>query len=298
MNKKSRLGIGALSKATGIHANTIRTWERRYGVPEATRTAGGHRTYDVEVVVHLGLVKRALDLGHRPARIFEMGVDALQELLASTSVPAPSAVAHAVLDAAELGRVQQWMRAVEELDSDGFDRHLLRSLAELGVMGFLERAVTPFLTAVGERWSSGKVSIYHEHFASARIIGFLDAHWRPLSSGAVGPRAVLACLPGEQHVGGLHMAAWVLARRGWRVVFLGANCPALDIVHAVRQSRASAVCVSVSARAEPALVSEQISELLDAAEGVTVIVGGGGAVEHPRVLRLSHLSQLDAWVRR
>ena len=41
------LGIGALSRSTGIPINTLRTWERRYGVPAPERTDGGQRVYDV-----------------------------------------------------------------------------------------------------------------------------------------------------------------------------------------------------------------------------------------------------------
>jgi methanogenic corrinoid protein MtbC1 len=247
-------------------------------------------------VVHLGLVKQALEQGHRPANIFDMDIASLQSILASTATLEPSSPSP--LTAQDLARVKEWMYTVEALDADTFDRLLLRSLADLGVLDFLERAVTPFLTSVGDRWSDGKFSIYHEHFASARLLSFMDTHWRQLSSGAIGPRAVLACLPGEQHVGGLHMAAWILARQGWRVVFLGANCPILDIVHAVEQSRASAVGVSVSLWADPVVTKNQLSDLLDTSVGITLLLGGGGSFEHPRCFSFKKLAQLDSWAGR
>jgi methanogenic corrinoid protein MtbC1 len=238
-------------------------------------------------------VKRALEQGHRPGRIFEMDISSLQEILATTT---PREIqTRSTLTAQDLARIDEWMYTVEALDADTFDRLLLRSLADLGVLYFLENAVAPFLTSVGNRWSDGKFSIYHEHFASARLISFMDTHWRPLSSGAVGPSAVLACLPGEQHVGGLHMAAWILARRGWRVVFIGANCPILDIVHAVDQSRASAVGVSVSLWADPETSKAQLTELLDKSVDITLLLGGNGAFEHPRVFSFAHIEQLDTW---
>src|SRR5678815_1286064 len=47
------LSIGALSAATGIPAETIRSWERRYGFPAAGRKPSGHRVYDLATVLRL-----------------------------------------------------------------------------------------------------------------------------------------------------------------------------------------------------------------------------------------------------
>ena len=40
-------------KETGIAADTLRAWERRYGLPMPQRSAGGHRLYsqrDIETI--------------------------------------------------------------------------------------------------------------------------------------------------------------------------------------------------------------------------------------------------------
>ncbi len=44
------LSIGALSKATGIAVETLRTWETRYGFPTPERKPSGHRVYPVSAV--------------------------------------------------------------------------------------------------------------------------------------------------------------------------------------------------------------------------------------------------------
>ncbi|MEC9398125.1 MAG: MerR family transcriptional regulator, partial [Myxococcota bacterium] len=60
------LSIGAVSQATGIPVETLRTWERRYGFPSPERSDGGHRQYNASIVEHLNLISRALEQGHRP----------------------------------------------------------------------------------------------------------------------------------------------------------------------------------------------------------------------------------------
>ena len=48
------LSIGELARRTGVPAGTLRSWERRYGVPHPARAVSGHRRYsdaDVELVL-------------------------------------------------------------------------------------------------------------------------------------------------------------------------------------------------------------------------------------------------------
>ena len=49
-NDETTLSIGAVSQATGIPSETLRTWERRYGFPSPERSDGGHRQYNASIV--------------------------------------------------------------------------------------------------------------------------------------------------------------------------------------------------------------------------------------------------------
>ena len=49
----ARLSIGALSRATGIPVETLRTWENRYGFPVPERKPSGHRVYPLSSVPRL-----------------------------------------------------------------------------------------------------------------------------------------------------------------------------------------------------------------------------------------------------
>jgi len=289
MSTDTKLGIGALARATGIHTNTIRTWERRYGVPRAERTAGGQRCYTQETVVHLALVKKALDLGHRPATALAMDVDVLRELLDTTGgrPVAPDSVSGT--------QVNTWIQATTQLNTDALDRLLEQGLAEQGILPFLEELVAPYVVALGQAWADGELTIYHEHFGSARLVSFLSGHWHRLSQQALGPTAVMACLPGERHAVGLHMASWVMARRGWRVVFLGADCPVDDILKAAAQTKAKVIGISMSAVADVELGRSHVQSLLDSGQTASVLLGGAGAFDHPRVFAFQTLSQLDGW---
>lgn len=56
-------GIGALSKMTGVHIETIRYYERIGILPKIHRNAGGHRKYQPHQIKQLKFVKRSRELG-------------------------------------------------------------------------------------------------------------------------------------------------------------------------------------------------------------------------------------------
>ena len=60
---RAGIGIGELSKRTGVHIETIRYYERSSVMPKPPRTEGGHRAYDETFVRRLAFVSRSRQLG-------------------------------------------------------------------------------------------------------------------------------------------------------------------------------------------------------------------------------------------
>ena len=82
MPSEGLLSIGALSTATGIPIDTIRTWERRYGFPVPERKPSGHRVYALATVPRLRRAAQAIARGHRAAEVVPASEGALEALLA------------------------------------------------------------------------------------------------------------------------------------------------------------------------------------------------------------------------
>jgi methylmalonyl-CoA mutase cobalamin-binding subunit len=272
------LTIGALSKATEVPINTLRTWERRYGFPNGARTDGGHRLYPPDVVDHVRLVVRALDAGMRPAQVLPASADALRTLLGGAAAPTLT------------DPVEVWLEATRKLDGTTLIRGFSTESARLGLPTFLDQRAIPFLTRVGEEWCAGHLRVLHEHFASARLEDFLAGKWRPLSDASVGTPVVCATLPGDHHHLSLHMAAAVLAVSGWRVVYLGADAPVLEIADAAKQVSAELIVVSVGASTPDAAGHLRA---LRAATDVRIVIGGRGAPEVEGVERLARMTELS-----
>src|SRR5690242_16717690 len=210
----SVLSIGALSRATSVPVETLRTWERRYGFPAPVeRIDSGHRRYPLESVERLRLVVRALALGHKPSIVLPASPSAIHDLLALGDGRPPPRVREAPRLVSG-SFVERCLDCVKRLDGEGLVFELDRAWNDLGAMEFHSGSLGPFLRALGESWDRGDVEVGHEHFASEYVREFLTMHWRPMSARATGPRIVCATLSGEEHVLGLHMAAMALSLAG------------------------------------------------------------------------------------
>jgi methylmalonyl-CoA mutase cobalamin-binding subunit len=272
------LSIGTLSSATGVPVDTLRTWERRYGFPApSTRTGGSHRRYATDTIGQVQLIVRALELGHRPSAVVGRNADELRRLLGVPRAAGASSEARALH--ADAGVVARWLELTHALDGDGLMGEFHRSLAEMAAIPLLERRVAPYLHELGEAWAQGLLRVSHEHYASERVREFLSTQWRRANEGQRAGRvsAVLATPSGEQHVLGLHMAAWVIALAGVHVVFLGADTPMSEVIFAVEQHAARAVALSVAAGYPGDLKAELTTLSARLPFGASLALGGAGA---------------------
>jgi len=248
------LNIAALSRRTGVPADTLRKWEQRYGVLRPARTEGGQRRYtEVDVA-------RVEWLRERLAEGFRIGEAAALLGTDSTDAPkSPADLRRAIFDAVARADV----RALRGLLDQAF--------TVLPLEQALIRIVEPVLERVGDAWEYGELSVAQEHLVSAAIRARLE---RLLADarGDVRGVAVLACVPGEQHELGLLMLGTLLRADGWQVAYLGADAPLEDAVELAEQLDASLLCLSVTMR-------ERVADLsrLELPEGVTLAIGGAAA---------------------
>ena len=189
----------------------LRAWERRYGLLRPTRSAGGLRLYSAADVERVRLMNQHLAEGLAAAEAAALAQSADDEHGASAAL-SPAAMRDELAE------------ALDRFDEPRAQAIVDRLLAAATVDTLLSDVVLPYLRELGERWERGEASIAQEHFASAVLRGRLLGLARGWGLG-VGPLAVLACLPGEQHDLGLIAFALVLRARGWRIVYLGAGRP-------------------------------------------------------------------------
>ena len=229
MGERGDLRIGELSRRVGVSPELLRAWERRYGLLQPTRSQGGFRLYSNADEERIRAMQQRLEGGLSAAQ-------AAQAVLlesAGDEVPAPD------LSESRAG-LQQALEHYDEAEANSlFDR----LLATFGTDTVLVEIVLPVLRSLGEGWAEGRITIAQEHFASNVLRGRLLGIARGWGRG-VGPVAVLACPPGEQHDLPLLLFGIALREAGWRITFLGADTPIATIESAAATVPANAVVLT------------------------------------------------------
>ena len=78
----TRLRSGTAARLAGLSAATLRIWEHRYGVVSPPRSASGQRTYSMDDVQRLRLIKQLTLEGHAIGTVAHLTIDALALLSA------------------------------------------------------------------------------------------------------------------------------------------------------------------------------------------------------------------------
>jgi MerR family transcriptional regulator, light-induced transcriptional regulator len=291
--KPPRYPIRAVSKLTGIPVDTLRAWERRYGVVEPGRDARG-RLYSEPDVERLRLLRRAVGAGHAIGRIAPLSADELRALLVE-----PPPVSLTLAFGADLSVLQD---AVERFDAPAFRRELSRLAAVVPVRAFCRDVALPFLHRVGDAWQAGVLDIAREHMVSAEIRSLLGAltrlHDAAQSSGAI----VFATPAGELHEIGALAAALVAADAGFGVLYFGANLPAGEVLSAAARVGAPAIVLAWTG-GRPDRGPDPRAAIVELARDlqpeVELWVGGRGAREAERATagRAVALESFDAFER-
>ena len=254
------LRIGELSRRSGVSPELLRAWERRYGLLQPTRSAGGLRLYSPDDLARVQAMQQHLADGYAAAeaaalasqttrhRDEEIATPTGKDELATALASFNDGDAHAVFDAL---------------------------LARLSIDTLLRDVIVPYLHELGTRWERGEVSIAQEHFASTLLRGRLLGLARGWGRG-IGPVAVLACAPGEQHDLGLLAFGLALRARGWRIIYLGTDTPIASIADAARSCNPAAVVVSA---VNPRVFQRHADELLQLARNTRLCLGGAGAAK-------------------
>jgi DNA-binding transcriptional MerR regulator len=262
--------LGAVSQETGVKGDTLRAWERRYGLPDPTRSEGGHRLYsqrDIDTVKWLRARQReGLRIKGAVALWRGLQADGRDPLRPVPEAPlAGGQTIEALRDA--------WVAACMAFDEARAEQALSEALARYAPETVCVDLLGAGIAQLGQAWYEGRATVQQEHFASAlatrRVESLILAAPPPTRLG----RILTVCPPGEQHAYGLLTLTYLLRRAGWETIYLGANVPLARLGEVIRTLQ-PALMVSTAFQLPTAASLIEVARL-GAHEGVPLAYGGG-----------------------
>jgi len=266
LSKTPTYNLKVVLKETGLAADTLRAWERRYGLPAPERTEGGHRLYsqhDIETIKWLmkrqaeGLtISLAVDLWNEQTG---SGTDPLAESASASifAAPTPFSESDSTLDAIRV----QWIQACMDFDEVTAEQVLNQAFSLFPVEAVCTNILQRGMSEIGMLWYENKASVQQEHFASGLAMRRLDAllSATPL---ATRPNVVLIGCPAEEwHTFTPLLLSLFVRRRGLRVLYLGANVPTDRFAETVKDVDASLVILVAQQLTSAATLQETALQL-------------------------------------
>ncbi len=263
---------------TGLKPDTLRAWERRYGLPNPQRTAGGHRLYSQREIDMLKWLIARQEEGLSISNAIElwqsMEADGRDPLLDYREPGAAAALAPPLQGGVIEESCAAWVDACLAFDEHRAQHVLAQAFALFPMETVCFEVLQKGLQAVGRGWYEGRVTVQQEHFASAQAVRQLEALLSAMNTAVRHGRLLLACPPEEQHTFGPLLLALLLRRRGWDIVYLGANVPLERLEASVRSIRPQLVILAAQTLITAA-TTLSVAQLL---QTIDVPLAFGGAV--------------------
>lgn len=218
------LTIQEASRLLQVPAPTIRSWERRYGVPVPSRSDGGHRRYTPEQLQMLQRMRHEISRGRRAVEAAAL-VKAAQTESMNPLVTA-------------------FLQAAQHFDPSGIEQTLDAARRELGLGCTIDEVLLPAMREIGSRWEAGRCDVAHEHLATGATQAWLTKIGRSSAITSRQDRPVLlSCGPRDYHTLALEAMAALLIEGGFDCRVLGARTPANSLARAVLETNPAAVIV-------------------------------------------------------
>lgn len=272
---KPAYNLSFIVRETGIKPDTLRAWERRYGLPRPTRSPGGHRLYsqdDVEIVRWL-LARQAEGIRIGQAVALWKALEAQAQAPSERQVPPSRATEPFPPHVSNLDTLRHaWVNACLAFDEAEAEQALNQAFSLYPIEEVCIEILQRGLQEIGNLWYQNRATAQQEHFASVLIGRRIQTLIAAAPSPIYSERILLACPPGELHTIPLLVFALFLRRRGWSVYNLGADVPLEHMTDALRRIDPHLVVLSAQELYTAATLDEMARAIH--ATGIPVAFGG------------------------
>ncbi len=278
-SKSPAFNLKAVLLETGLAADTLRAWERRYGLPTPNRSAGGHRLYsqyDIETIKWLiarqaeGLsISRAVEMWNEH---IASGLDPLAGYTSSSFSSAQAGSANAAPDTTLDMIRAQWITACMNYSEANAEQALNKAFSIFPVESVCMEVLQKGMSEIGGLWYENRATVQQEHFASGLAMRRLDALLSASPTPTRPQTVLIGCPPREWHTFTPLMLSLFLRRRGLNVIYLGANVPAERFEETVAKIRANLVILVAQSLTSAATLQTTAFSLLG--QNTPVCYGG------------------------
>lgn len=276
--------IKDLETLTGIKAHTLRIWEKRYDLLCPNRTLTKIRTYTEQDLVKLLNISILYNHGWKISKIAEYSNDEIKRKVDEIYLNDCNCSTNTTL----------LFQSTIELKYDVFSQLLSNTIEKDGLEATYKNCLEAFLDKIIDLWKVGRITPVQKHFVFNLIRQKLIATTDQLPKVNKKHFDVVLFTPeGEAREITLLFYNYILQKRKYRTLYLGANLPFTDLKTTLHETRPQCVVISlIENKCEDNY--HHYLESLSQEIGLPIYVGGA-TVDHfglPNSNKFLHINEL------
>ena len=282
--------IQVVARRTGLSADVIRVWERRYAVVSPIRASNSRRLYSDSDVEKLIMLRRATSAGRRIGDVARLPIEKLSELVNNDESAAARLPITKIEQRPSTGSVMEYfddcLDAVKRFNSQDIYRSLSDASKSLGIIFLLEDLLRPLVSHIQDECRRGALRDAHYAIAIYSIRGFLSS--LVMNEPYVESEYKLICASptgSVSDIAALRLAA-ASKSNGWHAIFLGMYGIVDEIIYTQQKSNAQIVAIGITRPADDPLLPNQLRRLrTELKDNIEIAVTGSGAAAYFDVLQ-------------
>jgi len=258
--------IQVVTRRTGVSADVLRVWEKRYAVVTPVRSTNGRRLYSDADIERLRLLVQTTRTGRAIGQVAALPTGALLTLLDEEApaalrprrrelAPAPATPPAA----AEL--LDTCIGAIASFDAVALELLLRRAIVALSADDFLDALVVPLVGHLRVHVLDGSLPRSNGHLAHAVLRRVLEhvvvTATAPLASRDV----VVTTLGGHADELDALIVAAATAADGWRVTYVAPGLPADDVAETLKQVGSGVLILTLAATSGDRVIPRELRRL-------------------------------------
>jgi DNA-binding transcriptional MerR regulator len=288
--------IKAITSLTGLTAETLRAWERRYDCVAPKRSGNGRRSYSQTDLEKLKLLVNLTRNGHSISKIANLSCEQLRQFEIQNSQHD---------DQHHVNLFNQVIEALECYRIESCEQLLKRVLIASEPLDYARDVLLPLLRKIGELWHDEKINIAQEHMFSCCVKRIVLSMVNNLHQASKHHPSMLFATPrGEMHEFGILLGCLIATSHQYTCYYVGPDVPSRDIIDASRHLNPQVIVLGLVKTPPDSQTLNELDTLIEYAQTASTIIwlAGAGAEDWhtqltnpiPNVELIADIDQFDA----
>ena len=278
--------IQIVSRRTGLSADVIRAWERRYKAVKPSRSSNGRRLYSDNDVKKLMLLQRIISGGRRIGDIAKLNIKTLEELVESdeSATVIKSSLANRPSTGSVMESFDGCIEAIGELDANKLINLFEVAYQELGPVFLLEDLFAPLVQHVRDECRLGTFRQSQEKFVVELMQSFLLMNSTKSNKSLNSKILIISPISHNDNLSMLRLSL-VCEDSDWMPVYIGTSISADEILFSYEQGRCNLLMVVIDPNGNQQFLPNELRKIRSLIKDDEILIFGETTSSYQDVIK-------------